>query len=602
MNERFSLITAPVKKTKMRLLLLNEAQTIRDIHNPSPYPQTGYLEALEGIIINMSMSISSTSDIRRTASVTLYVQNGLTGTNMMNQMWFANSIRAWFGIYDADPSDNPYYVVGEGYRWYLLGGFVMSVNGYTFDAQTQQLQLSLVDMMAGVTAERGSQIGSGVAAYADGVTTIQGAIDRTIQRFSRYYDEKDIVVEDDEGNPYLIPYDIEIGSGSYPIDFLHELVGLYPFYEMFYSRDGVFTVRKIPMDDDEPCVLSREDMESIIISETGSTDLGDIKNVTELWGRELQASRTTAVDPETGETLNVYEVEQDTSVDPPVTRNVLKMYIQAPLETLDSSALYAFKPPAGTNPANLYGSVYAFRWEDGQMVFVDENDEPLFSDERIPIYVENGDGTYEPLPAGTLLDDRLYVLKYLETATEVPPAEEGDEPTVIVDKKFVYQGLLNIHVVWMEFCQEPTEAKLESYKTKYDCQDIGYSVIAGSRFAVDYDVDPLSGQAIGNGEIVQVLQDGDFANITTTELALERASYENWKKTRLKDVIQISCLFVPWLDVGVKIEYKSIMTGETHQYVVQDINVNAQDFTMDLTLQRFYNYYPWLEGPNEENG
>jgi hypothetical protein len=97
-----------------------------------------------------------------------------------------------------------------------------------------------------------------------------------------------------------------------------------------------------------------------------------------------------------------------------------------------------------------------------------------------------------------------------------------------------------------------------------------------------------------DGEIRQVFSGGDYGLIYTTQLAYERAAYENWLKTRLQTDAEITCLLVPWMDVNVKIEYTSPVTGVARTYIVKEVSMNPAEFTMTLKLSRFYAYYPFL--------
>ena len=48
---------------------------------------------------------------------------------------------------------------------------------------------------------------------------------------------------------------------------------------------------------------------------------------------------------------------------------------------------------------------------------------------------------------------------------------------------------------------------------------------------------------------------------------------------------------IPWLDVNCKIEYKSYIDGETHQYIVKSISSSTSEGTMSVELMRFYPLY-----------
>lgn len=152
-----------------------------------------------------------------------------------------------------------------------------------------------------------------------------------------------------------------------------------------------------------------------------------------------------------------------------------------------------------------------------------------------------------------------------------------------VDEKFILQGEEIIHAMCMEYTKRPSNAKIQELKAFNDCENIMIIVNPGSIFACDV-----------IGEARQVLYDGDYANIDTTQLAYERAAYENWKSTRIIETLTLETLFVPWLDVNQKVMYTLIATGETAQYVIQEISVNPISGTMTLTMVRFRPLYPWL--------
>ena len=552
-DEYMPLVTNKVKDTRVRLELLDESYFV--------------LDRLEGQIINMAMVVSSTSDIRRTATVTMYMPDAKSGNDMINYLWLNKMIRMYFGIKDTRPSST---TRGQ-YIWFLMGSFMIGSNAYSFDLSSQQLQVSLVDMMASVTQERGSQIGYDTLIYGGDDTpnyhkgsTMKGAYTQTIARFSRF---KRTNVCDFEPGYDIVPYDLETPIGAYPIDILHNLLGLYSWYEMFYDKYGVFVVRKVPTYTSEPCALQANHTHDIIISEQGNVDFAEIKNTTEVWGQELDAEFTAkevTSSPGTGGLGNNYQLT-----------------ISDNFEGLEAGATVSFTP----DETNTAGQTITIALPEGSQ------DQGPYK-----IYVENGDYSYRELNAGELLPDKHYVVLYSEVINEEAIAdpetgldENGEVPLI---KRFILQGLSFIHAMCMEYRVQPTEAEIEKLKRDHNCDDIRFTINAESPFAVDY---MAENGAMGNGIIKQVLTGGDYANIYTTQLALERAAYENWKTTRLKDVIKVTTLLVPWLDVNQKIEYTSILTGETHQYLIQDININFVEFTMDMTLQRFYPLYPWYD-------
>ena len=581
----WELVTSPVKRTRLRLSLLNEAQWTE--------------QTLEGYIIDMSLSVSNNSDIRRTANVTLYLDN--EGSSLMNSLWLNKTVTMHLGIYDPTGT-NSSIDPQTGYVWFLLGWFMISNNGYQWQAQTRQLSVSLVDLMADLTSERGSQIGYMTEIPAG--SSMKDAYVTTVNRYSRFRsgyhdssawnDQSGISINDLDG--MIVPYDLETNSGSYPIDVLHSLLDLYAYYEMFYSKTGVFTVRKVPTTYGN-VALTAERMRQIVITESGDIQFSDIKNVTEIWGKSLTASYMT----------------EEKSSHTTAGDNIYRLWFSesfheipkdgTPYSILENNAKYGF-----TADETSTGSVQI------EITAIDVSGEsPVTHDLLFPLYNQAGDGTLTQVGSNEILAGRVYVIRYVEISEE---GDEGEEPTIT--RYFVLQGLANIHAMCFEYNTMPSASKIAHLKAFYNCEDIRFfinqydtgdgiyaakvtndevDIVPNSKggnpispFAVDYQSE---GGALGNGEIVQVLSGGDYSDIYTTELALERATYENWKKTRLNDTIQLETLYVPWLDVNDKVAYTSLLTGETHEYLVQEIKANLQSFTMDLTLQKFYPYYPW---------
>jgi hypothetical protein len=104
---------------------------------------------------------------------------------------------------------------------------------------------------------------------------------------------------------------------------------------------------------------------------------------------------------------------------------------------------------------------------------------------------------------------------------------------------------------------------------------------------------PFSTVNIGE-EIVQVFADGDYAKITTNELAMERAKYETWKSTYLKDQRSFNMLYIPFLDVNQKISYRSTITNNIETDITKRISVSFLTGTMTVDTVKFYPLYEWL--------
>jgi hypothetical protein len=90
----------------------------------------------------------------------------------------------------------------------------------------------------------------------------------------------------------------------------------------------------------------------------------------------------------------------------------------------------------------------------------------------------------------------------------------------------------------------------------------------------------------------QVLSGDQYDEIYTTELAKERAEYENWKVARINDNLTINCLMIPWLEGNEKVEYQLQKTNEINEYIIKQITGSVSTWQQSITMQKFYPLYP----------
>ena len=146
--------------------------------------------------------------------------------------------------------------------------------------------------------------------------------------------------------------------------------------------------------------------------------------------------------------------------------------------------------------------------------------------------------------------------------------------------KFYYLGQFQVHGMCIEMEKEPNNEEKNFNREKYNCENIYYSIEPNSPYCI-----------VKIGKRIQVLSGDDYENIYSDELAVERAKLENWKKTRRQETISLQMIDIPWIDVNCKIEYKSYVNGETHQYIIKNISSVTSDGTMTVELMRFYPLY-----------
>ena len=97
------------------------------------------------------------------------------------------------------------------------------------------------------------------------------------------------------------------------------------------------------------------------------------------------------------------------------------------------------------------------------------------------------------------------------------------------------------------------------------------------------------------GRIRHVLYGGEYENITSDRLALERAKYELWKSTRLQDSITLTSIPNPWLDVNVLISHaiRGKSQENAAQYIIKSISTDyGIEGMQSINAITYYPLYP----------
>lgn len=110
------------------------------------------------------------------------------------------------------------------------------------------------------------------------------------------------------------------------------------------------------------------------------------------------------------------------------------------------------------------------------------------------------------------------------------------------------------------------------------------------------------------GEIRYICTGGEYENIWTNDLALQRAEYELYLHARIMDTVTLNSLPVYWLDVNIKTEYVNEKVGLINQkwnaqtqsydlpshYIIKNVSMGlGHGDSMSVTMSRFYPLYPF---------
>ncbi len=260
------------------------------------------LATITGDCISCNITIDSTSEIRRTCSLSMkvtsskYVLDSKDCIITMNNM-----VRVSLGIQDNETS-----LV----RWYNQGCFLFDSANYTYNPSTSELSLSCSDLMMtlitrgcmpewAVEIVAQESITQAVAAtVARGgfsnvnICEINGFCYLDNNKFTREYKVEDgkYVVKTTRNDPTYsdaIPYDLSFGTGCTLYDITDKLVNLYAGYVQYFDVDGTYVVDIDTGEDFTPvAVLNHIDMNKLVSSFSISSDYSTIKNSIKVYGGE----------------------------------------------------------------------------------------------------------------------------------------------------------------------------------------------------------------------------------------------------------------------------------------------------------------------------
>ena len=228
------------------------------------------VDSIEGVCTSGSFSINANSDIRRTGSVVLVVTDSSFEVASGSKVWLDKYIRVWVGISSL--------YTGE-IEWTNCGLYIIDAPNYQYDASTNTLTLSLLDLMAKLTGIRNGYLKGIPTILSAGENIRQTIIDTlALGGFTKY-------IVEEAPSPGTIPNDLEFSQGSTVYDLLKGLRDIYPDYEMFFDVEGTFYYKPIPTGEGDPVLVDDTLWTNIVTSEQIDVDFQSVKNSIEVYGR-----------------------------------------------------------------------------------------------------------------------------------------------------------------------------------------------------------------------------------------------------------------------------------------------------------------------------
>lgn len=423
-------------------------------------------------------------------------------------------------------------------KWWSQGVFAFNQNGFDYDASNNSVSISCVDLVAELDGSLGGQlVGKSTKIPVD--SDIRNSIIETfkLSGFKKYlidyWNRK-------------VPYDLKYDTGANIWDILKELRDLYYPFEMFFD-DDTFICKEIPSGFDDPVVIDADLFYDLVISENATVDYSEVKNCVEVFGASIDADgySDSATYDESNNTLtvNLKSIESDSDI---------KVSFLCPKtfenKTLNVKILISSK--STTLTIGPYVLKQAITDKDGKDVDQD---------------------------ATVMKENKYYVIEYS-----------------VSNKSIYYLGQEQAHAMVKLVDIYPTQEEIDKQKEEENCDNLKFICVNDPKNKTPLYNSRFTIEKIGQRN--KVLSGGEYENYTTDESAMEVCEYEHWKSCRLIDTISVTSILIPWLDVNEKISYapKYLKTNTPVEYIVKKIDMQLGDGTMDITLSRYYPYYPYI--------
>lgn len=252
------------------------------------------VDEISGNLMSCDVSVDADSDLRRNCSVSLVVTDGSFDVASGNKIWLDKLIQPLVGY------ENIY--TGE-IQWYNQGIYLINAPTYSYDAVTNTLSFSGLDLMSKLTGLRNGAL-PGVPTIVPQGSNVRDAMVAAIKLagFTKY-----IVEECQNVNGVIqdVPYDIQIEQGGYVFDIIKQLRDILPNYQVYFDVNGVFHYDQIPSGSGEPVVIDDNLWNNILVSETVTTDFEKVKNSIEIYGRNHSVSDYSSSTTVSGAQINL---------------------------------------------------------------------------------------------------------------------------------------------------------------------------------------------------------------------------------------------------------------------------------------------------------
>lgn len=517
------------------------------------------LDDISGIATSAKFSINADSDIRRTCNIDMVLKDKYS-TNPLsnfvyweagNPFWFDKYLKIYIGIDD----------IASGERvWSNQGIYLINEPSLVYDAETNSLSFEGVDLMAKLTGMRNGNL-EGMGYEIPVGSNIKNTIISILaeQGFKKYVFPT-VLPQD------TTPYDIKVNAGGTSYDLLSQLRDIMPNWEMFFDVDGVFYFQEITANATSDYYITpfvdADTFKLLHSSAQLDTSFEDVKNYIEVYGKAIDAPYAP-----TSVTIN---------------NNILDIIVAESTFTIDSVYDYSFTlGKLDESPVLLATPITQLHITIGT---------GISSTITIPdsLKIKYTNMSYVFRISGQL-GISSWSVQYLGYAQPFGMAWDGNEQSPFYvgqnvnewDARTSYNSLNDV-CYYNNIC----------YKNKV-IGNYNHQPPNSTYWTVLYEVSDYSDAIYHKPKFKKqvriVLSGGEYDNIYSNDLAIQRAKYEVYLRSTLHDNIQITLLPIYWMDVNQIIEYQMPNESEPSYWLVKTVST---DFSVDgqqtITAIRYY--------------
>lgn len=261
------------------------------------------VDEISGNLISMSVNIDAESDLRRSCSCTLVVNDSSFNVEAGSKIWLDRYIRPYVGYVNNWTGQT---------QWYNQGIYLINAPSWQYDAQTHALSFAGLDLASKLTGMRNGYL-EGIPTSIPANSNVRQAMIALLELggFTKYLISECMDVD---GNVVNVPNEIEIPQGGTIWDGISQLRDIIPRYEAFFDINGTFIYQPIPTGSGSPTLVDDDLLGRLVISEQVNNNFEDVKNVVEVYGQSLSDSLVAYVGESTwDETKGVLYVDYSSS-------------------------------------------------------------------------------------------------------------------------------------------------------------------------------------------------------------------------------------------------------------------------------------------------